>query len=127
MTNDTTIGGARLGGLVLASSDPQRLSAWYRIAFAPAAPPGTVLELPTGRLIFDSRDDIAPSPVEPGRILVNMYVDDIGEVAGHLTAIGVTWVRPVEPFPPGLIGTVLDEDGNYVQVIQLNDDVGRGR
>jgi hypothetical protein len=32
--------------------------------------------------------------------------------------MGVTWVRKVEQMPFGLIGTVADPDGNYVQVIQ---------
>jgi hypothetical protein len=30
----------------------------------------------------------------------------------------VNWIREVEQMPFGLIGTVTDPDGNYVQVIQ---------
>jgi len=115
----TTIAGARLGGLVVGSTDPGRLAAWYRATFAPDAPAGTLLELPTGRLIFDARDDVGAASAEPGRILVNFYVDDIRAIEAHLTDLGVTWVRRVERFPPGLIGTVTDIDGNYVQVIEL--------
>jgi hypothetical protein len=45
--------GVRLGGLVLGSEDPDRLSAWYRMAFAPSAEVGTVLDLSSSRLIRD--------------------------------------------------------------------------
>ncbi|GIF47065.1 hypothetical protein DFJ67_7305 [Asanoa ferruginea] len=110
----------QLGSLVLGSSDPQRLARWYRAAFAPDAADGGVVELAGGgKLIFDARDDVAPAAAEPGRILINVYVDDAHAVAAHLSGLGVRWVREVEPFPPGLIGTVEDADGNYVQVVQL--------
>jgi predicted enzyme related to lactoylglutathione lyase len=110
----------RLGSVVLGSSDPQRLARWYRAAFAPDAPDGSVVNLGAGsRLIFDARDDVAPAAAEPGRILINMYVEDAHAVAAHLTGLGVPWVRQVEPFAGGLIGTVQDADGNYVQVVQL--------
>jgi len=118
MDETTTV---RLGSLVIGSADPDRLSDWYRAAFAPSTSGGTVVELAGGRLIFDRRDDIGPSPREPGRILINLYVDDVRALAAHLSALGVDWVRRVEPGPPGLIGTLLDADGNYVQVIELAD------
>ena len=110
----------RLGGLVLGSDDPERLSDWYRAAFAPAAEPGTVVMVGGGRLVFDRRDDLAASTREPGRILVNFYVEDIDAVAAHLKGLGVTrWIRPVEDFGPGRIATVEDPDVNYVQIVEL--------
>jgi Glyoxalase-like domain len=119
--------GVRLGSLVLGSDDPDRLSAWYRAAFAPRAAAGSVLELSTGRLIFDRRSDLERVAREPGRILINLYVEDIRAVEAHLNALGVAWVRPVENFPPGLIATLTDADGNYVQLIELIDPAGAAR
>jgi predicted enzyme related to lactoylglutathione lyase len=113
--------GVRLGSLVLGSDDPDRLSAWYRTAFAPSAEVGTVLDLSSGRLIFDRRGDLEQVPREPGRILINLYVENIRAVEAHLNALGVEWVRPVESFPPGTIATLKDRDGNYVQIIELVD------
>ncbi|MDL4815086.1 VOC family protein [Actinomadura opuntiae] len=110
----------RLGGLVLGSDDPERLSAWYREAFAPDAEPGIVLMVGGGRLVFDRRDDLEPATREPGRILINFYVEDIEAVASHLKSIGVErWIRPVEDFGPGRVATVEDPVGNYVQIVQL--------
>ncbi|MFD0689873.1 VOC family protein [Actinomadura fibrosa] len=118
----------RLGGLVLGSADPERLSAWYREAFAPSADPGTVLMIGGNRLVFDRRDDLERSAREPGRILINFYVDDIAAAAAHLKDVGVArWVRPVEDFGPGRIATVEDPVGNYVQIVELADRAGAGR
>jgi hypothetical protein len=116
----------RLGGLVLGSEDPDRLAEWYRLAFAPNAAVGTVVEFSTGRLIFDRRADLEVVPREPGRILLNFYVGDIRTMEAHLNTLGVEWVRRVERFGPGMIGTVKDADGNYVQVIELADGSGVG-
>ncbi|MFB4283152.1 VOC family protein [Nonomuraea sp. MTCD27] len=124
----TTTTGIRLGGLVLGSDDPERLSDWYRAAFAPAAGPGTVLMVGDGRLVFDRRDDLEQGTREPGRILINFYVEDIDAVVTHLKALGVTqWIRPVEHFGPGRIATVEDPVGNYVQLVELADRPGAGR
>lgn len=112
--------GIRLGSLVLGSRNPGRLNAWYRAAFAPHAGPGSVVEFDTGRLIFDQRADVSAGSVEPGRILINLYVGDIRAVAAHLTGLDVAFIRPVEAFGPGLIATVADCDGNYVQIIELS-------
>ncbi|MBP2707893.1 VOC family protein [Microbispora sp. RL4-1S] len=125
MTDTTAI---RLGGLVLGSDDPERLSDWYRAAFAPSAEPGTVLMVGANRLVFDRRDDLEKSTREPGRVLINFYCDDIEAVADHLRALGVTrWIRPVEHFGPGLIATVEDPVGNYVQIIELGARPAAGR
>jgi hypothetical protein len=120
MTGNATTG-IRLGSVVLGSTDPQRLRSWYRAVLATEHDSGGLgLELDAGsRLIFDRRTDVATVTSEPGRILVNLYVDDLETVAVRLAGLGVGWIRPIEAFPPGLISTVEDPDGNYVQFIQF--------
>jgi len=49
---------------------------------------------------------------------LDLDVTDVREWEKYLDSKGVTWVRRVEQTPNGLIGTVEDPDGNYVQVIQ---------
>lgn len=61
---------------------------------------------------------VGPAP-EPERILIDFWVDDAREHAARLERLGVTWIRPVEPEPFGLLGTVADPDGNHVQVAHV--------
>ena len=39
--------------------------------------------------------------------------------ADHLNALGVTWLVELEERAGGLFGTLVDPDGNYVQIIEL--------
>ncbi len=117
----TAATGVRLGSVVLGSVDPQRLRSWYRRLLAIEPDEGGIdLELGGGsRMIFDRRADVAATSPEPGRVLVNLYVDDLEAVTARLAGLDVVRVRPVEPFLPGLISTIRDPDGNYVQLIQF--------
>lgn len=112
--------GARLGSLVLGSSDPKRLADWYKTAFAPQAEADRVLALGQGELIFEQRDDVAPQAAEPGRIIINIQVDEFPVLVAHLETLDLEWVRPAGPFAAGLIATVKDADGNFVNVFELS-------
>ncbi|AXK33928.1 VOC family protein [Streptomyces armeniacus] len=112
-----------LGGIVLGSTDPERLWEWYRTAFAPgAAKDGEMLGLELGGtyLIFESRDDVAAKAAEPGRILVNFEVADIRASEKHLDeTLSVHWIRPVTDMDGEVfLATVEDPDGNYIQLYQ---------
>ena len=122
----TTATTVRLGSLVLGSTHPERLSAWYRTAFASSAEAGAVLELSSGRLIFDRRDDLEQMSCEAGRILNNLNVSDMQAVEAHLRSLEVEWIRSVEPFPVGMIATLRDVDGNYVQIVELAGEAHSG-
>ncbi|UNZ18984.1 VOC family protein [Streptomyces sp. 891-h] len=122
--------GPRIGGIVLGSTDPERLWEWYRTAFTPRAAaadtdggegPAHVLELSGTYVIFESRDDVGRKSVEPGRILINFEVTDIHGTARRLTEqLNPHWVRPVEAVDEGvLLATVEDPDGNYVQLFEV--------
>jgi hypothetical protein len=112
--------GARLGSLVLGSADPKRLAAWYQAAFAPEAEAGRVLALGQGELIFEQRDDVAPQAAEPGRIIINIQVDEFPMLVAHLETLDLEWERPAGPFAAGMIATVQDADGNFVNVFELS-------
>ncbi|MDT0346841.1 VOC family protein [Streptomyces litchfieldiae] len=121
----TTGKNPHLGGLVLGSTDPERLYEWYRAAFAPDAEkvsePVLALQLGGTWLIFERRDDVAPRAAEPGRVLFNFEVDDIRAAEARLNELGARWIRPVtEPVPgePVVLATVEDPDGNYPQLVQ---------
>lgn len=113
---------ARLSGLVLGSSDPKRLADWYRAAFAPDVEvTDSVLWLEQGVLVFEQRDDVATRAAEPGRIIVNIQVDELAVLVAHLQTLDLEWVRPVEQIPIGTIATVLDADGNFVNIVELGE------
>ena len=58
-------------------------------------------------------------------MILNLHVDDAEATARHLGAMGVTWLAPLEyrEQAGAWFGTVLDPDGNYVQIIELTPGV----
>ena len=112
-----------LGSLLIGSADPDKLAAWYREAFAPGTAAGRVINLAHGKLIFDGRDDLATVPAEPGRVLVNLHVEDFDAAEAHLRELCVTWIRTRAAIPAGTLATLADPDGNYVQIVQVDDQV----
>lgn len=58
---------------------------------------------------------------EPNRVMVNLDVDDINAEYERLKAKGVQFVRPPSPEPADqsmVIATLLDPDGNTLQLFQ---------
>lgn len=99
--------GITLGVVLVGSVDPARLTAWYAEVFG-GVPDGIVID----------RRDVASSASEPGRVILTFTVDDIAATEARLIDHEVTWVREIESTPLGRIGTVIDADGNYVQVLE---------
>ncbi len=110
-----------IGSFLLASTDPVRLRGWYERAFGVTADTDGFLSFGEVGLLVNSRDDVAAKAAEPGRVILNLHVDDAEATARHLDAIGVTWLAPLEyrEQAGAWFGTVLDPDGNYVQIIEL--------
>jgi predicted enzyme related to lactoylglutathione lyase len=108
---------ARLRAVVLDSADPERAAGWYRAALGltdvdPLRTAGGVeLRLTVG-IGAQARAR------EPARIILNFHVDDIRAAEERLVALGAVWVRELEATRWGIIGTVLDLDGNYVQIVE---------
>jgi hypothetical protein len=108
-----------LGSILLGTTDPDGLSAWYKDRFAPDHEGSGPLDLGGFLLVIDGRDDIADKNPEPARVILNFHVDDARAEVARLDAIGVTWLVELEERGPGLFGTLVDPDGNYVQLIQF--------
>jgi catechol 2,3-dioxygenase-like lactoylglutathione lyase family enzyme len=118
-----------IGSILLASTDPERLRAWYERAFGVAADPDGFLRLGDVALLIDGRDDVAATPAEPARVILNLHVDDARATARHLDDLGVSWHAPLE-YRDGAgawFGTVVDPDGNYLQVIELTPEYWTAR
>jgi predicted enzyme related to lactoylglutathione lyase len=116
---------ASLGSLLLASTDPERLGAWYVEALRPTddAKVGTYRMLKFGEfyVMIDSRNDIGAANPEPGRLILNFDVTDARATAARIDDLGANWIAPLEDRDGSLFGTAIDPDGNYVQIIELSE------
>ena len=108
---------ARLRAITLESRAPDRAAAWYRqaLGLTDAEP---VLAAGGVELRFTLGTSDAPNTVEPARIILNFHVADIRTAEARLVALEAVWVRELERTRWGIIGTVLDLDGNYVQIVE---------
>ncbi|GGO74807.1 VOC family protein [Nonomuraea cavernae] len=115
-----------LDSILLASTDPERLRAWYAAALDPEENTDVdgygVLKFGGFHLLIDSRGDISDKNPEPGRMVLNFDVADARAVVARLETLGVTWLAELEDRHGSQFATAIDPDGNYVQIIQLSDE-----
>jgi len=72
------------------------------------------------RLSISVHDRVRGESRDPFRIMVNLAVDDLAAMHARLAASGVIFARPPEREDwGGRVATLLDPDGNLVQLFQL--------
>ncbi len=115
-----------LDSILLASTDPERLHAWYVAALEPEEDTKVdsyrVLTFGGFHVVIDQRDDVSDANPEPGRMILNFDVADARAIAARLDDTGVSWVAELEDRDGSLFATARDPDGNYVQIIQLSNE-----
>jgi predicted enzyme related to lactoylglutathione lyase len=109
---------ASIGSLLIGSSNVEQMKDWYGKAFDVKENSMGAFELGAVQLFIEAHSEVSGPTKEPARVLINLDVDDARGIEGRLTQQGVRWVRPVQQEAFGLIGTIADPDGNYVQIIQ---------
>ena len=107
--------------ILLAGTDPDRLRSFYREAFELTPDENGTLTLGGLGVIFDRRDDVAASTVEP-RVVLNIDTEDAAEVVERIEAMGVTFSVRLEDRGPGIFSTFEDPDGNLTQVLQMTQE-----
>jgi len=112
---------ARLRAITLESRAPDRAAAWYRHALG-LSDNDPLLTAGGVELRFTLGTADVPNTVEPARIVLNFHVDDIRAAEERLVALEAVWVRELERTRWGIIGTVLDFDGNCVQIVEPAPD-----
>ncbi|MGQ4601179.1 VOC family protein [Nocardia sp. R6R-6] len=116
----------RIVSLLLSSTNPARLRDWYAHAFAPKVgrtpgdPGHDVLDFGGFYILIDSRADVRDTNPEPGRVILNIDVDDAETVAGRIDDLEGRWLAELDDRDGSLFATAIDPDGNYVQLIQLS-------
>ena len=108
----------------LTSEEPERLGAWYRDVLAlPTAPEMGEWAFRAGplELIIDGHSETRGAASEPQRVLINLFVGDVRAERDRLGAAGVSFLREPEQEPwGGVIATMVDPDGNYVQLVEFS-------
>lgn len=115
-----------ISGLLLSSTNPERLRDWYVKALQPDVNEDQdqykILGFGGFYLLIDSRDDVGEKNSEPGRHIVNFEVDDAKAAVDRLNEAGATWLAKLEDRDGSYFATAIDPDGNYAQVIQLSEE-----
>lgn len=107
-----------IGSLLLGSSNVDQMKRWYRNAFDMTENEMGAFEFGEVKFFIEEHSEVSGLTTDPARVILNLDVDDARGLERHLTDLGTTWIRPVEQESFGLIGTLADPDGNYLQIIQ---------
>lgn len=107
-----------IGSLLIGSSQPDAMKDWYRKAFEVAENDMGAFDFSGFQVFIEPHSEVSGPTKEPARVIINLNVPDCRAIETHLKSQNVRWVREVEQMPFGLIGTVADPDGNYLQIIQ---------
>ncbi|GAB3865611.1 hypothetical protein [Dactylosporangium cerinum] len=74
------------GSMLLGTTRPAELRAWYIKALAPEFTGEGAIDLGGFLLVIDGRDDVEAKNNEPGRTIINFHVDDFDAVEAQLNA-----------------------------------------
>src|SRR5947209_7609833 len=107
-----------IGSLLVGSSQVAAMKDWYKQAFGISENDMGAFDFGGVALFIEAHTEVSGPNREPARMIVNLNVDDARAIESQLKAAKVNWVREVEQMDFGLIGTVSDPDGNYIQIIQ---------
>jgi predicted enzyme related to lactoylglutathione lyase len=107
-----------IGSLLVGSSNVDQMKDWYRRAFDVTENEMGAFPLGGIQFFVEAHSEVSGPTKEPARVIINLDVADARALEAHLNEVGATWIRPVEQESFGLIGTVADPDGNYLQIIQ---------
>ena len=107
-----------IASLLVGSSQPDVMKDWYQKAFGVSANEMGAFDFGGFQLFIEPHSEVSGATKEPARVIINMNVDDCRAIEAQLKSHNVRWIREVEQMPFGLIGTLADPDGNYLQVIQ---------
>jgi predicted enzyme related to lactoylglutathione lyase len=109
---------ARFESVLIGSTDVAGLKSWYSKAFSTAENEMGAFDLGGAMIFIEEHSEVSGPAKEPARIIMNLGVDDCRELGRHFESLDATWIRKVEDAPFGIVGTVADPDGNYLNFIQ---------
>jgi predicted enzyme related to lactoylglutathione lyase len=106
----------------LTSEDPERLKGFYQNVVGLQLNPDmgdSAFHAGGATLGIDGHSDTKGTAKEPQRVLLDLFVDDLAVEQERLEGLGVKFIRTAgKEYWGGIISTMLDPDGNYVQLIE---------
>lgn len=106
----------------LTSEDPERLKEFYQNVVGLQLNPDmgdSAFHAGGATLGIDGHSDTKGAAKEPQRMLLDLFVDDLKSEQDRLEGLGVKFIRKEgKEYWGGVISTLLDPDGNYVQLIE---------
>lgn len=109
---------APLGSLLIGSTQVDAMKLWYRRGFDLLQNDMGAFDLGGIQLFIEEHSEVRGPAIEPARMIINLNVDDCRRLAEHLPDIGTPFMRGLDQEPFGLVATVADPDGNYLQIIE---------
>lgn len=111
----------RCSGVMIGTDDPARLGEFYtRVIGEPGFHDGEWYGWDTGaHMMIGPHSEVHGANAEPARIMVMVEADDVAAAFDALRALGAPEVAaPHQPdgAPDVWLATVLDPDGNYIQL-----------
>ncbi len=104
--------------IVISSERADDLKDWYRKTFDVPEDDDGAFVVGNLRIFVFPHSEVTGTSKEPARIMINIRTNDARTLQIDLKAKGVTFVRDVTEEPFGLLGTIADPDGNYLQLFQ---------
>lgn len=114
----------------LATSDPQRLAAFYRdvVKLKPTEGMGdqSFHAGPAGLLFIVDHSEVSGPTAEPARAIIDLHISGLDAEQERLEAAGVKFIRSkgVE-YWGGVISTFEDPDGNRIQLMEYRPELAR--
>lgn len=110
--------GPPIASVMIGSDQSDTMKEWYSNVFGVTANEMGAFDFGGFQVFIESHSQVTGPAGDPARMIINMNVEDCRAIEAQMKQHGVRWIREVEQMPFGLIGTIADPDGNYLQVIQ---------
>ncbi len=122
MTSTSSIGTSiHLDSVIIATDQPATMADWYATVLGASRESDNVVRHETLQIIVFPHDAVTGASVQPERMMLNFHVADVARFTAHVDGLGMIWKRPFEPEEFGMLATLEDPDGNYVQFLKLNE------
>ena len=106
-----------LDSVIIATDQPGQLADWYSAVLGADRESDNVVRHGGIELILFPHDAVAGPAPQPERMMLNFRIDDPDGFRSRVDRLGVVWKRPFEREAFGLLATLQDPDGNYVQFL----------